>query len=59
LAKKLAEKYLKPIDKQLWGQYSNLWWLLLSGRMGGHQGFKQKGLPGWQTLWKGMLISNY
>jgi hypothetical protein len=53
LAKKLAEKYLKSIDKQLCEQYSTLWWLLLLGRMGGHQGYKQKGLPGWQTLWKG------
>jgi hypothetical protein len=21
--------------------------------MGGHQGVKQKGLPGWKTIWKG------
>jgi len=53
LAKKLADKYLKPVDSQICQQYSTLWWLLLLGRMGGHQGFKQKGLPGWQTLWKG------
>jgi hypothetical protein len=53
LAKKLAEKYLKPIDKQLCDPYTVLWWILLLGRMGGHQGFKQKGMPGWQTLWKG------
>lgn len=53
LARKIADKYLMPIDKQLCEQYSALWWLLLLGRMGGHQGYKQKGLPGWQTLWKG------
>ena len=53
LAKKLADKYLMPIDKQLCEPYSALWWVLLLGRMGGHQGFKSKGLPGWQTLYKG------
>lgn len=53
LAKKLAEKYLKPIDRQLCKPFSVLWWLILIGRLGGHQGIKQKGLPGWQTLWKG------
>lgn len=53
LAKKIADKYLMPIDKQLCEPYSALWWLLLLGRMGAHQGFKHKGLPGWQTLWKG------
>jgi hypothetical protein len=53
LAKKLAEKYLKPIDAEIAQPHTTLWWLLLLGRMGGHQGFKQKGLPGWQTLWKG------
>jgi hypothetical protein len=53
LAGKLADKYLMPIDKQLCEQYTALWWVLLLGRMGGHQGYKNKGLPGWQTLWKG------
>jgi Transposase DDE domain len=53
LAKKLADKYLMPIDRQLCEPHSALWWLLLLGRMGGHQGLKSKGLPGWQTLWKG------
>jgi len=53
LAKKIADKYLKPVDKLLCKPYTTLWWLLLLGRMGGHQGFNQKGLPGWQTLWRG------
>jgi len=53
LAKKLADKYLMPVDKQLCEPHSALWWVLLLGRMGGHQGFKSKGLPGWQTLHKG------
>jgi hypothetical protein len=35
-----------------------LWWVLLMGRMGGHQGYKSKGLPGWQTLWKGISYFN-
>ena len=53
LARRIADKYLMPIDKLLCEPYSALWWLLLLGRMGGHQGLKSKGLPGWQTLWKG------
>ena len=53
LAKKIASTYLKPIDLTIAQPYTTLWWLLLLGRMGGHQGFKQKGMPGWQTLWKG------
>lgn len=53
LAKRLADKYLMPTDKLLCEPYTALWWLLLLGRMGGHQGLKNKGLPGWQTLWKG------
>ncbi len=53
LARKIANKYLMPTDKLLCEPYTALWWLLLLGRMGGHQGLKNKGLPGWQTLWKG------
>jgi hypothetical protein len=53
LAKKLAIKYLKPIDFTVCKEFSVLWWVLLLGRMGGHQGFKQKGLPGWQSIWLG------
>jgi hypothetical protein len=53
LARRIADKYLMPTDKLLCEPYTVLWWLLLLGRMGGHQGLKNKGLPGWQTLWKG------
>lgn len=53
LAKRIADKYLMPTDKLLCEPHTALWWLLLLGRMGGHQGLKNKGLPGWQTLWKG------
>ncbi len=48
-----AKSYLMPIDLTLCQQKTVLWMILLLGRMGGHQGFKQKGLPGWQTLWAG------
>lgn len=54
LARKSAQKYLKPIDLTIAKEGTILWWVLLLGRMGGHQGYKSKGLPGWQTLWKGM-----
>jgi len=46
LAKRIADKYLMPTDKLLCEPYTALWWLLLLGRMGGHQGLKNKGLPG-------------
>ncbi|MGL4629964.1 MAG: IS4 family transposase, partial [Leadbetterella sp.] len=51
--KTLSQKYLKPIDLSICEANTVLWWMLLLGRMGGHQGFKQKGLPGWQTIWTG------
>ncbi len=50
---KLAVRYMKPIDLTICKKHTVLWWILLLGRMGGHQGYKQKGLPGWQTIWKG------
>lgn len=58
LARKSAKKYLKPIDLTIAKEGTILWWVLLLGRMGGHQGYKSKGLPGWQTLWKGMNYFN-
>lgn len=48
-----AERYLMPIDHTFCQKKTVLWIVLLLGRMGGHQGFKQKGLPGWQTIWAG------
>lgn len=48
-----AKRYLMPIDLTLCEEKSVLWIILLLGRMGGHQGFKQKGMPGWQTIWHG------
>lgn len=58
LARKCAKKYLKPIDLTIAKEATMLWWILLLGRMGGHQGYKSKGLPGWQTLWKGYAYFN-
>jgi len=55
LAEHLANKYLKPSDLTVAQKGTVFWWVLLLGRLGGHQGFKQKGMPGWQTLWKGWL----
>lgn len=55
LAYHLADKYMKPIDLTFCQVGTTLWWILLLGRIGGHQGFKQKGMPGWQTLWRGWL----
>ena len=53
LAQVLTEKYLKPIDLTLCQPKTVLWFVILLGRMGGHQGIPQKGLPGWKTLWLG------
>lgn len=58
LARKSAKKYLKPIDLTIAKEGTMLWWVLLLGRMGGHQGYKSKGMPGWQTLWKGQNYFN-
>lgn len=53
LANVLAQKHLKPIDFKFCKSNTTLWLVLLIGRLGGHQGIKQKGIPGWQTLFKG------
>jgi len=53
LAQVLADKYLKPVDLKECSPNTVLWLVLILGRMGGHQGIRQKGLPGWKTLWLG------
>lgn len=53
LAQLMAEKYLKPIDLTQCKPDTALWLVLILGRMGGHQGIRQRGLPGWKTLWLG------
>ncbi|RYU89893.1 IS4 family transposase, partial [Emticicia agri] len=50
-----ADKYLMPIDLTFAQKHTNLWFMLLLARMGGHQGIKQAGMPGWQTIWKGWI----
>jgi hypothetical protein len=55
VTKVLADKYLKPSDLEDALPESILWFVLLLGRMGGHQGYRRSGLPGWQTLFKGYL----
>ena len=49
----LAPRYLTKVEQIELPEGSALWLLLLMARLGGHQGLKQKGMPGWQTLWKG------
>ncbi len=53
LAQILADKHLKPVDLLECKPNTVLWLILTLGRMGGHQGIRQKGLPGWKTLWYG------
>lgn len=53
VANLMADKYLMPIDLTLCQKNTTLWFILLIARMGGHQGLKQSGMPGWQTIWKG------
>lgn len=55
LATLLGQQFLKPVDLKCCQEQSILWWVLLLGRMGGHQGIRQKGLPGWQTMFKGWI----
>ena len=53
LAQLLAPQYLKPSDLKHCRPGTILWGMLIIARMGGHQGFTNKGLPGWQTLYHG------
>jgi hypothetical protein len=64
VATKLAGRYLTKTDKTHCQQGSVLWFVLLLARMGGHQGIRQAGLPGWQTIWRGyqqfsLLVDGY
>jgi Transposase Tn5 dimerisation domain len=54
VAQIVAKQYLKPIDETCCKPNTVLWFVLLMARMGGHQGIKQSGMPGWQTIWKGL-----
>lgn len=52
-AEKIAPRYLKPSDHQDARPRSVLWIIILLSRMGGHQGIRARGLPGYRTLWRG------
>ena len=49
----LEPKTLKPKEKQQLEPGTVLWAVAILARLGGHLGIRQKGMPGWQTLWKG------
>ena len=53
LATILADKYLKTVDLLECQPHTVRWFVLILARMGGHQGIRQSGLPGWKTLWLG------
>lgn len=53
LAKHFCEKMLTPTDLKYCKNGTVLAFVLTIARLGGHQGIKQKGMPGWQTIWKG------
>lgn len=53
LAQHFCEKMLKPSDYKHCRRGTVLAFVLTIAKLGGHQGFTQKGMPGWQTIWKG------
>lgn len=64
VADQLAPRYLTRSDESLCVPRSVLWFVLLLARLGGHQGMKQAGRPGWQTIWRGyrqfkLLLDGY
>lgn len=64
VATQLSGRYLTKTDKTHCEPGSILWFVLLLARLGGHQGIRQAGLPGWQTIWRGyrqfsLLVDGY
>jgi len=53
IAMVLGKKYLRPVDLKHCKPGTTIWWTLLLGRIGGHQGYSNKGMPGWITLSRG------
>ncbi len=49
----LAQKHLRPLQKQQLPEFSAQWMAVLLGNMGGFVGNYLKQMPGWQTLWLG------
>ena len=54
LARKAAIKYLKPIDLTIAKGRNNIMVGPTVGQNERTSRLQSKGLPGWQTLWKGM-----
>ncbi len=55
VATQLSSRYLSRYEQaELVFQSVGWFWQLLA-RLGGHQGVRQSGPPGWQTIWKGYL----
>lgn len=55
LLPQLSSKYLKGRDFDFCQPGTVQWFHILIARMGGHQGYAQKGRPGWRILWEGYL----
>lgn len=55
LLPQLSEKYIKARDLDFCKHGTVQWFHILIARMGGHQGYAQKGRPGWRVLWWGYL----
>ncbi|MEM6397571.1 MAG: IS4 family transposase, partial [Bacteroidota bacterium] len=53
LIPKLDDKYLTPRDREYSKPMTVMRLSQIVARMGGHQGYAQKGRPGWQTLYLG------
>lgn len=49
----LANKHLRPLQKQKLKAFSAKWLAVLLGNMGGFVGNQDRHMPGWQTLWLG------
>lgn len=64
VADHLSKSYMSGRDLRACEARTVLWFVLLLGRLGGHQGVAQAGLPGWQTIWRGyrqfsLLVDGY
>jgi hypothetical protein len=49
----LAEKYLRPTQKEQFKEFTSIWLTAIIAALAGHHDMKNKGMPGWITLWKG------
>lgn len=53
VATQLSSRYLSRYEQSELVPQSVGWFWQLLARLGGHQGVRQSGPPGWQTIWKG------